>query len=79
MKRKYPFLISVPHGGTWIPAAVQGRLALSEQDILYYCDPATRGIFDFRRRVEAFIEAPVSRMAVDLNRPPLPLPGKEEC
>lgn len=52
-------------------------MALSEQDILYYCDPDTRRIFNFKGRVEAFIDTHVSRMVVDLNRPPLPLPGKD--
>jgi N-formylglutamate deformylase len=56
---------------------VKGRLALSEKDLRYYGDPATKGIFDFRRSVAAFIDTPVSRMIVDLNRPPLPLPGKD--
>jgi formiminoglutamase len=75
--KRYPFLISVPHGGTNVPAALRGRLALSEQELLYYCDPATRRIFGYRDRVAAYIDTHVSRMAVDLNRPPLPLPGKD--
>jgi len=77
VKRKYPFLISVPHGGTQIPAAVQGRLALSAQEILYYCDPSTRAIFEFKETVAAYLDTHISRMIVDLNRPPLPLPGKD--
>ena len=75
MKKNYPFLVSVPHGGTRIPRVLRGRLALSHQDIHYYGDPATRDIFNFRHNVAAYIDTPVSRMAVDLNRPPLPLPG----
>lgn len=77
MKRKYPFLISIPHGGTTVPASVQDRLALTEEDILYYCDPATTAIFAFRKSVAASIDTRVSRMVVDLNRPPIPLPGKD--
>lgn len=77
MTRKYPFLISVPHGGTRVPGGLPGRLALSGKELLYYCDPATRQIFGFQKRVAAYIDTPVSRMAVDLNRPPLPLPGKD--
>jgi N-formylglutamate amidohydrolase len=76
-KKRYPFLISVPHGGEKIPPEIRGRIVLSEQDLCYYCDPATGAIFDFRKCVEAFIDTPVSRMVVDLNRPPLPLPGKD--
>ncbi len=77
MNRKYPFLISVPHGGTQVPAVLRGRFALSLEDIHYYCDPSTRRIFNFRHNVAAYIDTPVSRMAIDLNRPPLPLPGKD--
>lgn len=77
MKKRYPFLVSVPHGGTAIPAALKGRLALNSGEILYYCDPATRRIFGFEDRVAAYIDTRISRMAVDLNRPPLPLPGKD--
>jgi len=76
-KTRYPFLVSVPHGGVEVPAEVSGRILLSAQDLLYYCDPATRDIFNFKKYVEAYIDTPVSRMVVDLNRPPLPLPGKD--
>jgi len=75
--QRYPFLISIPHGGFEVPAEVRNLLALRRRDLLYYCDPATRTIFDFRNHVEAFIDTPISRMIVDLNRPPLPLPPKD--
>ena len=74
---KYPFLISIPHGGTEIPKEVAGRFALTDQELLWYCDPETRILFDFGRSVECTIDTPVSRMVVDLNRPPLPLPPKD--
>ena len=77
MTRTLPFLISVPHGGTGIPTALRDRLALNEKELLYYCDPETRQIFGFKRRVAASVDTRISRMAVDLNRPPLPLPGKD--
>ncbi len=77
MAARYPFLVSVPHGGTEIPRDLQGRLALTDDDLRYYCDPATREIFRFRQRVAAYIDTRISRMAVDLNRPPLPLPGRD--
>jgi len=76
-KTRYPFLVSVPHGGVEVPAEVRGRILLSAQDLRYYCDPATRDIFNFTNGIEAFIDTPISRMVVDLNRPPLPLPGKD--
>lgn len=77
MKKRYPFLISVPHGGTEVPAALKDRLALTGRELRYYCDPATRQVYAFKDRVAAYIDTDISRMAVDLNRPPLPLPGKD--
>ena len=72
----YPFLISVPHGGTVIPEEVSGRIALSQAEVTFYSDPGTREIFDFRSRVAAFMDTPVSRVVVDLNRPPYHLAPK---
>ncbi|MGA2121132.1 MAG: N-formylglutamate amidohydrolase [Methanoregula sp.] len=74
---RYPFLISIPHGGTDIPQELAGRLALSRHEIRYYSDPVTRALYSFGSSVQAFIETPVSRMAVDLNRPPLPIPPRD--
>ena len=77
MKKRYPFLISVPHGGTDVPGPVRPLLLLSAEDLRYYCDPLTRVLFGNRDRVAAYIDTPVSRMVVDLNRPPLPLPLRD--
>jgi N-formylglutamate deformylase len=67
---KYPFMISVPHGGQEIPEEVMNRIALTPEELAFYCDPATSEIYDFESRVAAYIDTPVSRMVVDLNRPP---------
>ena len=77
MKSTQPFLISIPHGGTEVPEEVRPRLALTDDELRYHCDPDTRDIFRYGDRVAAFIDTPVSRMVVDLNRPPLPLPPKD--
>ena len=77
MEKRYPFLISVPHGGTEVPAPVRPLLLLGTEELHYYCDPFTRVIFGYRDRVAASIDTPVSRMVVDLNRPPLPLPLRD--
>lgn len=75
--KRYPFLISIPHGGTGIPGEVQERIALSADELAWYCDPATRELYDFGGAVATTISTPVSRMVIDLNRPPLPLPPKD--
>jgi formiminoglutamase len=74
VKKIYPFLVSVPHGGTKVPEPVRPLLLLTEEEIQHYSDPATRVIYGYRDRVAAYIDTPVSRMVVDLNRPPIPLP-----
>jgi formiminoglutamase len=77
VKQRAPFLISVPHGGTKVPEQVRRRLLLSDEDLRYYCDPKTRVIFGYQDRAAAYIDTPISRMVVDLNRPPLPLPLRD--
>jgi len=74
MSNHLPFLISVPHGGIDAPESVRSRLLLTEDDLSFYSDPLTRTIFGFQDRVAAYIDTPISRMIVDLNRPPLPVP-----
>ncbi len=77
VKKRYPFLVSIPHGGTEVPDLVRPLLLLDDEELRYYCDPKTRVIFGFEDRVAAFIDTPVSRMVIDLNRPPLPLPPRD--
>jgi N-formylglutamate deformylase len=74
VKKRYPFLISVPHGGTEVPEVVRPLLLLEQDELCHYCDPDTRVVFGLENRVVAYIDTPISRMVVDLNRPPLPLP-----
>jgi len=77
MKTTLPYLISIPHGGTEVPEIVRQFIALTPDEIRFHADPSTRQIFGFEDRVQAFIDTSVSRMVVDLNRPPLPLPTKD--
>jgi formiminoglutamase len=77
VKTRYPFLISIPHGGTDLPPQLGGWLALRDEEIHYYSDPGTRELYGFGGSVAALIDTPISRMAVDLNRPPLPLPPRD--
>ena len=74
MDQYLPFLISIPHGGTDVPEPVRQLLLLTDEELRYYSDPLTRILFEYRDRVAAYIDSPISRMVVDLNRPPLPLP-----
>ena len=76
MVRRYPFLLTIPHGGTAVPPEVSGTLALSAGEIAYYSDPATGTLYHFPDRVASTLETNVSRMVVDLNRPPYHLPPR---
>ncbi|NTV00248.1 MAG: N-formylglutamate amidohydrolase [Methanoregulaceae archaeon] len=76
MVSRYPFLLTIPHGGIAVPPEVSGMLALSSGEITYYSDPATATLYHFQDRVAATLEAGVSRMVVDLNRPPYHLPPR---
>lgn len=72
--RQYPFLISVPHGGDRIPPEVKDRVLLTPEDIAYNSDPRTRVIYDFGEWVAGFVDTPVARSIIDLNRAPYDLP-----
>ncbi|MBP1927462.1 formiminoglutamase [Methanolinea mesophila] len=76
MNKVYPFLLSVPHGGTAIPPGLGDRILLTGEEIRYYSDPASLELYDFRERVQGYLEASVSRVLVDLNRPPYYLPPR---
>ncbi|MDD1657785.1 MAG: N-formylglutamate amidohydrolase [Methanomicrobiales archaeon] len=71
---RIPFLVSIPHGGVEVPEELRERMALSAPDLRYYSDPCSLQIFDLSDTVEALTSTPISRLAVDLNRPPYHLP-----
>lgn len=76
MSHMYPFLVSVPHGGVDVPEEVSDAVALDQDAISYFSDPGTRDIFGLSDCACAYIDTPISRMIVDLNRPPYHLPPK---
>jgi N-formylglutamate amidohydrolase len=75
---RYPFLISIPHGGLCVPPEVHGRINLSRQEILFNSDPHTRRIYGFDGRVAALVDFDVSRIFVDTNRPPYDYPPRAQ-
>ncbi|NLX49843.1 MAG: N-formylglutamate amidohydrolase [Methanospirillum sp.] len=74
MHDPYPFLVTVPHGGLLVPGEIADMLALGPADLARLSDPATGLLYDFGGRVAARLEARISRVAVDVNRPPYHLP-----
>jgi N-formylglutamate deformylase len=74
VKARFPFLISIPHGGDFIPEEVKRRIRLSQSEIYQNSDPCTRKIYAFGDTVAAVCEGEVSRVVIDLNRAPYDRP-----
>jgi formiminoglutamase len=64
-----PIAIISPHGGLEIPPELQGRIALTPEQIFNEADAYVNDIFDFRDRVLAFEAFPYGRALIDVNRP----------
>ncbi len=78
MVDRYPFLVTVPHGGLEVDAWVAGRLLLTSDDLVRLADPATTELYDFGERVAAWSAMTLSRMIVDVNRSPFDLPPRRQ-
>ncbi|MBK5190084.1 MAG: N-formylglutamate amidohydrolase [Methanosarcinales archaeon] len=72
----YPLLISIPHGGDVVPPEIEEIVSITGRDVFYDGDTLTREIYDFRNSVAAFIEMPIARAIVDVNRAPDDRPPK---
>jgi N-formylglutamate deformylase len=70
MSDRYPFLISIPHGGVCVPPEVRRSVNLSRREIISNSDPSTRLLYGFRGTVEEVVDMEASRIFVDANRPP---------
>jgi N-formylglutamate deformylase len=68
--QKLPILISVPHGGDEIPPELAGRVALTKKEIFEDGDALTRQIYSLKHEVLAYLDTPIARAFVDLNRSP---------
>lgn len=78
MNGRYPFLISIPHGGTVVPPELRGLINLTRKEIVFNSDPHTRCIYGFDDRVEALVDFDVSRVFVDTNRAPYDYPPRAQ-
>ncbi len=74
MDSRFPFLVSVPHGGDFVPPEIRDRIRLGEDEIAFHSDPGTRRLFNFGERISGFIDACISRAVIDLNRAPYDRP-----
>lgn len=65
---RLPVAISIPHGGTAIPAELDGRLCISARDILHDADSFAIQLYDLGDGVSRVIKTEIARTFVDLNR-----------
>jgi N-formylglutamate deformylase len=68
--KKYPMLISIPHGGWKIAPEVKDIWALTPGEAFHDGDPMTSRIYDFSDRVTVNMIMEYYRALVDLNREP---------
>ncbi len=68
MKKKAPVLISVPHGGNRVPTELKKHCSLTPWDLFEDSDGITRDIYDYKDRVISYIDTPIARATIDLNR-----------
>jgi formiminoglutamase len=73
---KLPILISIPHGGHFIPESLKKNVMLSSVDLLDDSDAFTQDIYDIGNHAEHVFKADIARAIIDLNRSLDQLPPK---
>ena len=66
--KKLPILLSIPHGGVNVPAALADRMNLTPLELLIDSDTRTRDVFGFGDHVEGYVDTDISRCVLDVNR-----------
>lgn len=66
--KKFPVLLSIPHGGTQRPPELDSRLAITDKDLFDDSDPFVIEIYDLGEKVESVVKTNIARAFVDLNR-----------
>lgn len=69
MTAKLPIAIIIPHGGLEIPPELEGRVALSPEQIFNEADAYVDDIFGYQDRVLHWLNFPYARGILDVNRP----------
>ncbi|PID87165.1 MAG: hypothetical protein CSB13_00745 [Chloroflexi bacterium] len=69
MTEKLPIAIIIPHGGLAIPPELEGRVALTPEQIFNEADAYVDDIFDYKERVTHWLNFPYARGILDVNRP----------
>jgi formiminoglutamase len=69
MIAKLPIAIIIPHGGLAIPPELEGRVALTPEQIFNEADAYVDDIFNYQDRVLHWMNSPYARGILDVNRP----------
>lgn len=77
MKSKLPILLIVPHGGRQVPDELSGYEAIDEFGVFIESDAYANELFNFSN-VAAKVDTGISRLFVDLDRPPVMKPPYED-
>ncbi|MEJ2245159.1 MAG: N-formylglutamate amidohydrolase [Acidobacteriota bacterium] len=70
----FPVLLSIPHGGTKVPAELKNRLAIGKNGLFEDTDPFTQRIYDLKDKVKFVTKANVARAFIDPSRSATDLP-----
>ncbi len=65
---KLPFFISIPHGGTEVPAELKDNISITQNDLFDDSDAFTREIYDASDLVLSQISTEYARAFIDLSR-----------
>lgn len=65
---RLPVLLSIPHGGTEVPAEICDRVTISVKDQFEDSDAYTQEIYGLGNEVMAQVQSQVARAFVDMNR-----------
>ena len=66
--KKFPVLLSIPHGGTQRPPELDDLLSITDADLFDDSDPFVIEIYDLGEKVEDVVKTNIARAFVDLNR-----------
>ena len=64
----FPVLLSIPHGGTEVPAEIHDRVTISARDQFEDSDACTQEIYGLGDAVLAQVQSQIGRAYVDMNR-----------
>lgn len=71
---KIPAFIIIPHGGYLVPEEMADYSTLTEFDCFLEADTSANQIFNLSHETLGFIDSQVSRLFIDLDRPPYSMP-----